>query len=170
PGRLLPTASTTQSMPVSVWFKTSTAAGILLGVTDILPTDCASGCFSETQVPVLWIGSDGHLNGLKTTATAPNSFPPALSFGQAFTSAAAVNNGAWHQAVLVPGQAMYLDGQLVGSGTTSLTLPTGYALLGTGLLAHSTCGNGCSSSGNWSYFNGSMADLSVYHNQLPDEE
>jgi hypothetical protein len=134
-------------MAVSIWFKTSTAAGILLSADDILPKDCSSGCFTGIEVPLLWIGSDGHLDGLKTTATAPNSFPPALSFGQTFASPAAVNNGAWHQAVLIPGQAMYLDGQLVGSGTTSLTLPTGaYALLGTGLLAHSSCGSGCSSS------------------------
>ena len=165
-GRVLPSGTATQSMAVSIWFKTSTAAsGILLGVTDILP-DCGSGCFVYTEVPVLWIGSNGHLNGLKTTATDPNSLLDALSYGQTFVSPAAVNDGAWHQAVLVPGQAMYLDGQLVGTGSTSLTLPTGsYALLGTGLLAHPPCG--CYESASWSYFNGSMADLSIYHNQLP---
>ena len=34
-------------------------------------------------------------------------------------------------------------------------------------MAHSSCGSGCSSSANWQYFNGSLADLSVYQNQLP---
>jgi len=167
-GRVLPSGTATQSMAVSIWFKTSTASGILLGVSSLLPSDCASGCYGSEEVPVLWIGSDGHLDGLKTTTLAQYSFPPIDTYGQAFVSPAAVNDGAWHQAVLIPGQAMYLDGQLVGTGSTPLTLPTGaYALLGGGLLVHNSCGDGCSSSGRWSYFNGSMADLSVYHNQLP---
>ena len=50
------------------------------------------------------------------------------------SSPAAVNNGAWHQAVLVPGQALYLDGARVATGSSSFTLPAGYALLGAGLL------------------------------------
>ena len=85
---------------------------------------------------MLWIGSDGHLDGLKTTGT-PRTASRPLSARPDLRSPAAVNNGAWHQAVLIPGQALYLDGPSVASGTASLTLPTGaYALLGTGLRAH----------------------------------
>ena len=119
-GRVLPSGTATQSMAVSVWFKTTAASGDLLG-RDRHPAEGLLVWRASTQieVPLLWIGSNGHLDGLKTTASAPNSFPPALSFGQTFVSPAAVNNGAWHQAVLIPGQALYLDGQLVASGTTS---------------------------------------------------
>ena len=105
------------------------------------------GCFTQIEVPAALDRQRRSPGGLKTTASAPNSFPPALSFGQTFVSPAAVNNGAWHQAVLIPGQALYLDGQLVGSGTTSLTLPTGDVRAARyGPAAHSSCGSGCSSS------------------------
>jgi len=79
------------------------------------------------------------------------------------TTPSAVNNGAWHQAVLIPGQALYLDGAKVATATAGFTAPSAsaYALLGAGLIP----GNQTSSS--WSYFNGSVADLSFYHNQLP---
>ncbi len=51
------------------------------------------------------------------------------------SSPAAVNDGAWHQAVLVPGQALYLDGGEVASGTSSVGLPAGdYAVLGAGMF------------------------------------
>ena len=68
---------------------------------------------------------------------------------------------SWHQAVLIPGQALYIDGVKVGSATGSFATPAGsYVELGTGIVASG-------STGNWEYFNGSMADFAIYQNQLP---
>ena len=84
------------------------------------------------------------------------------------SSAATVNNGAWHQAVVIPGRALYLDGKLAATGSgQTLTLPApannsqgDLALLGAGLIT-----------GNnpplWNYFSGSMADAAVWQNQVP---
>jgi RHS repeat-associated protein len=137
------TAATT-SLGFSVWFKTSTASGVLLGLTPILPSSCTTGCYDTGAQPLLWITSTGLLEG-----------------AGALTSATAVDNGAWHQAVLIPGQALYIDGKEVASGTGSFTPQAGsYALLGAGEVPNGT-------TGTWEYFNGSLADFAVYQNQLP---
>ncbi len=152
-GRVI-TSGTAQSLAVSVWFKTSTASGVLLGLTSALPPSqsCNPNCFASVATPLLWIAGNGHLDGYGGS-----------SIAAAMTTPAAVNNGAWHQAVLIPGQALYLDGAKVATATAGFTSPStsAYALLGAGLIP----GNQTSSS--WSYFNGSIADLSFYHNQLP---
>jgi RHS repeat-associated protein len=141
--RIVTSAST--SIGLSVWFKTSAANGILIGLASIIPGDCTTLCSDSIATPLLWIGSNGHLDG----------------YGS-LTSSAAVDNGAWHQAVLIPGQALYLDGQKVATGTTSFSAPAGAdALLGTGLVSTNVFG------ASWEYFKGSMADLSVYQDQLP---
>ncbi len=108
-------------------------------------------------MPLLWIGSNGHLNGLLSIGDGINQYA-----ASALTSPAAVNNGAWHQAVLIPGQALYVDGALVASGHTTVTLPSGEAVLGAGIT-----NGGNSETPSWTWFNGSLADLSVYGSQLP---
>jgi hypothetical protein len=85
-----------------------------------------------------------------------------------------VSNGTWHQAVVVPGRTLYLDGKQVATGTgQTLTLPApantvlgDYAMLGTGLL---TSCSGCAAPPNepWEYLNGSMADAAIWQNQIP---
>ena len=165
-GRVLNTATAAGSLAVSIWFKTSAASGALLGLTSALPPqNCGTGCAVSVQVPLLWIGSSGQLQGLKTIGT--DSQSGTIYAATAMSSPAAVNNGAWHQAVLVPGQALYLDGARVATGSSSFTLPAGYALLGASLLPNAGCPGCFGSSPAWSYLNGSMADVSVYHNQLP---
>jgi Flp pilus assembly protein TadD len=77
---------------------------------------------------------------------------------------------AWHQAVLVPGAALYLDGTLVASSTkgyNSQFASASVALLGTGETTACSDVKDTFTSGNWSYFSGSLADLSVYQNELP---
>ena len=162
-GRVVTTAP---SLALSIWFKTTGTSGVLLGATGTLPgqTSCVSAC---ADMPLLWIGSNGHLEGLGSTG---HSVISGTNYtATALSSSAAVNDGAWHQAVLVPGQALYLDGAEVATGTASVTLPAGAAvLLGAGVTAGSQCSNCMSgSSTGWQYFNGSMADLSVYQDQLP---
>ena len=123
---------------------------MLLGLTDSLPgsQNCSPYCIATTATPLLWIGSNGHLQGYGGTT--------------AMSSPTAVNNGAWHQAVVIPGQALYLDGTKVATSTAGFSAPaSAYALLGTGLISQNALYS------SWSFFNGSLADLSVYQNQLP---
>jgi RHS repeat-associated protein len=136
--------SATTSLAFSVWFKTTTASGVLLGETQTLPGTCSTGCSTTGATPILWITSAGKLEG-----------------AGAVTSTAAVDNGEWHQAVLIPGKALYVDGTEVATGSGSFATPAGsYVEMGTGIVA-----NG--STGNWEYFDGSMADFAVYQNELP---
>jgi hypothetical protein len=160
-GRVLPNGTVTTTLGISVWFKTTATSGVLLGDSSVLPgtNPCPFACAAAVAVPLLWIGSNGALNGLGSVGKASQSGNSYAA--TALTSTAAVNDGAWHQAVLVPGKALYLDGALVASGTTTVTLPSGDALLGAGLT------NGNSTSPSWSYFSGALADLSVYQNQVP---
>jgi RHS repeat-associated protein len=168
------TGSTTlSSMAVSLWFKTSSASGVLAGISGTLPGETAcltvtnSKCTTEAAaVPLLWINSSGDLQGLATTTTTS----VLTSEATALSSSSAVDNGAWHQAVLIPGRALYLDGRLVASASDTPVVPapsnpnSGYvATLGTGLGTYCT---NCSPP-LWQYFNGSMADASIYQNQLP---
>ena len=136
--------SSTTSLGFSLWFKTATASGVLLGETETLPGTCSTGCSDTGATPILWITSAGKLEG-----------------AGALTSTAAVDNGSWHQAVLIPGKALYVDGTEVATGSGSFATPAGsYVELGTGIVASG-------STGSWQYFNGSMADFAVYQNQLP---
>jgi len=136
--------SSTTSLGFSVWFNTSTASGVLLGLTSILPGSCTTGCSAVNATPIMWITSTGHLEGAGS-----------------LTSTAVVDDGKWHQAVLIPGQALYIDGTKVASGTTAFVTPAGtYALLGTGIVPSGA-------TGNWEFFNGSLADFAVYQNELP---
>lgn len=136
------TPSTT-SLGFSVWFKTSTASGVLLGLTAFLPGGCTP-CSTTNATPLLWITSTGHLEGEGSLA-----------------STGVVDDGKWHQAVLIPGQALYVDGVKDASATFSFATIAGtYALLGTGLVPSG-------STATWQYFNGSLADFAVYQNQLP---
>jgi RHS repeat-associated protein len=165
-GRVLNGGGTPESLAISVWFKTTATSGVLFGMASALPgvKPCAQLCENTTQVPLLWIGSNGQLEGLDTLGTSiiENNYVDT----SAMSSSSAVNNGAWHQAVLIPGQALYLDGTKVATGTASFTPPAGsYALLGSGLMP-STTGPGVSPP-TWTYFNGSMADVSIYQNDLP---
>lgn len=170
------TGSTTlNSLAVSVWFKTSTASGVLAGVSGVAPGQTAclqvnsnSQCVKEADaVPLLWIDSAGHLDGVSTLTTVAGG----TMMASAMTSAATVTDGAWHQAVVIPGRFLYLDGRQVGAGsgqTLSLPAPVNtslgdYALLGAGLMT------GCVNCDPplWQYFNGSMADAAVWQNQIP---
>ena len=136
--------SSTTSLGFGVWFKTTAASGVLLGETQTLPGTCSTGCSATGATPILWITSAGKLEG-----------------AGALTSTAAVDNGSWHQAVLIPGKALYVDGTEVATGSGSFATPAGsYVELGTGIVASG-------STGSWQYFNGSMADFAVYQNQLP---
>ncbi len=137
------------SLAVSVWFKTTAATGQILAVTPGLPGGSGTG----NLMPLLWV-SGGKLKGF-------GGCPP-LQACTTMSSAGTVNNGAWHQAVLIAGHALYLDGAQVATATGGLTgIPSGPVLLGAG----ATSPDG--SSITWQYYNGALADLSFYQNQMP---
>jgi RHS repeat-associated protein len=161
----LPTslALRTPATSISLWFKTTTADRVLLGWHDDAVN---SGTSTATYVPALYIGTDGKLRGqLGTTAPAP------------ITTATAVNNGQWHQAVLTavggtsPLQTLYLDGVKVGTLARSAAYPrlTGVTV-GAGFLggawptqSHYSTTN---ATGYASYFNGSISDVSLHTRAL----
>jgi RHS repeat-associated protein len=153
-GRVLNGTTSAESLGISVWFKTTKASGVLLGLTSALPAapDCSPNCIATTAAPLLWIGGNGDLQGYGGSLSAP-----------AMSSPKPVDDGAWHQAVLIPGQALYVDGAKVATATGGFSAPSASAdvLLGTGLVPNNQL------SSSWSYFNGSMADVSFYQNQVP---
>ena len=162
-GRVL--SSTGQSLAISVWFKTTSASGVLVGLNSSLPGQevCIFLCYDTDAIPLLWIGSNGDLDGIESISPTITNVYTWMSM----SSSTAVDNGAWHQAVLIPGQALYLDGKLVASASSSLTFPAGYVTLGTGLVTNPEDPGGEGYPPSWTYFDGSMADLSIYQNQLP---
>ncbi|GAA3207085.1 LamG-like jellyroll fold domain-containing protein [Actinocorallia longicatena] len=157
----LPAIDQLQTQPGSVemWFKMqkgSTAGGVLYDQeSDPLPgATQVSGSF----VPALYVGTDGKLHGKLWDANGVNN---------GMISTDLVNDGQWHHAVLAAGttgQAMYLDGDRVG--TTSV--PPIYAASN-----HTYIGAGMSG-GNWpnhptnvlGWFPGSISDVAFYRNQL----
>jgi RHS repeat-associated protein len=155
-GRVL--GSTATSEAISVWFKTSTAGGVLLSADPVLPgSQCVFVCTLAPD-PMLYIGSNGDLESQGCELDACITV---------LSSTTAVDNGSWHQAVLIPGQALYLDGKEVATSSMGLTtIDNPVAMLGAGMVA-STCEEDCGSQYSWSYFNGSLADLSIYQDQLP---
>ena len=147
-GRVL--GGSSSSLAISVWFKTTTASGTLLGLSNGIP-GTTSISYDDGNANLLQIAGNGDLQGYGTCS--------ALGSCTWMSSSTPVNDGAWHQAVVIPGHALYLDGNEVASYTgLSQDLPAAAAVL---------LGTGETSAKQWSYFNGSMADLSIYQNQLP---
>ncbi len=89
---------------LEMWFKTS-ASGVLAAAGSQQTNGAAHG-------PMLYVGTDGRLRGSLGTVTNP------------ITTSGAVNDGAWHHVVLTASgasQALYLDGQKVGTLTGTVT-------------------------------------------------
>jgi RHS repeat-associated protein len=148
-GRVL--GGSVSSLAISVWFKTTTASGVLLGLTAQVP-GASNSLYGNGPVNLLQIASNGDLQGYGSCTTLPASCTW-------MSSSAPVDDGAWHQAVLIPGQALYLDGKQAATFTgSSKALPASAAVL---------LGAGETAAKQFVFFNGSMADLSIYQNQLP---
>ncbi|WP_342748642.1 LamG-like jellyroll fold domain-containing protein, partial [Nonomuraea indica] len=103
-------------LSLELWFKTS-ASGVLAASGAQQTNGAAHG-------PMLYVGTDGRLRGSLGTVNNP------------ITSAGPVNDGAWHHAVLtVSGtdQALYLDGQRVGTLSGSVSAWRQLASVGNGV-------------------------------------
>ena len=90
---------------ISVWFKTTTADGVLASLQKKAVS--AGGTLSTGYNPVLYIGNDGDLYGLLMDSSGQDTV---------LTSGMPVDDGLWHHAVLecLSGgiaQTLYLDGE-----------------------------------------------------------
>lgn len=153
----LPTTlvSGADAQSVSMWFKTTTAGGVLLSNQASAITAAQTGSYT----PELYIGSDGKLRGeFYQGADTP------------VTSAAAVNDGKWHQVVITAAgttQTLYLDGTAVGTlaGTVANT-GLQYQYVGAGYLGgswptepHYSTSN---PTGYATYFTGNISDVAFW--------
>jgi hypothetical protein len=138
---------------IEAWFQTS-SGGVILGYQ----TPDLSGNYG-VGVPLLYVGSDGLLRG---------DFYSQWPLSPA-TSAAAVNDGRWHDVALVADSysgsyTLYLDGQLVGS-TGGLFYDVGASLnqIGTGYTTDGSNGNWPATSGGWYPFAGQIHDVKIWN-------
>jgi RHS repeat-associated protein len=147
---------------VSLWFKTTSTDEVLLS-SSVDPIGNATT--ADTYTPNLYIGQDGYLWGEYNYQDTP------------MESSQPVNDGKWHNVVLAAGsdqQTLYLDGQSVGS--VSGTIGGGYGdgenydYVGAGFLGWEWPDQPNPSSGteigNRTYFNGDIAEVAFYPQQL----
>ncbi|MFE2301571.1 LamG-like jellyroll fold domain-containing protein [Streptomyces sp. NPDC059445] len=163
PSGILPGAG---AESVSMWFKTTTANGVLLGASkDPLSAATTTGNYT----PVLYVGTSGKLYG---------EFYFSGGSTKPVGSATAVTDGKWHHVVLSTAsdsQALYLDDTLVASqtGTAAMSVQTNQ-YVGGGYIggnwpdeSHSST---TSSTGYATYFKGSIAEAAVYRSQLSAQD
>ncbi|WP_307043570.1 LamG-like jellyroll fold domain-containing protein [Streptomyces achromogenes] len=146
----------------SMWFKTTTAGGVLLGASK---DPLSAGTTTTSYTPVLYVGTSGKLHG---------EFYFSGGSTKPLVSAAAVTDGKWHQVVLstsATSQSVYLDGALVGAqtGTAAMTGQP-YTYVGAGFNggnwpdeAHTSS---TSNTGYATRFKGSIAEVALFRSQL----
>lgn len=144
--------STATKPKISLWFRTTTANGVLVG----LSSSTLSQSSSANYDPVLYVGTDGHLYGEWWNGQSPAS--PAVSATQ-------VDDGVWHHVVLTASsssQTLFLDNQtgVTISGSVDISGQGGNLYFGAGFTG-----------GNWpsepnykqtnapDYFNGDIASI-----------
>lgn len=151
PAGTIPSAATTPK--ISVYFRTTTADGVLVGISG---SALSPGGTASSYDPVLYVGTDGRLYGEWWNGQSPAS--PAVS-------ATVVDDGLWHHAVLTgyaDHQTLYLDNQpgVTISGSIDISGQGSHLYFGAGYTG-----------GNWpaephfkqtnapDYFNGDIAAI-----------
>ena len=155
---------------ISLWFKTSTAGGVLLGTSE---SAISAGTTSDGYTPLLYVGNDGKLHGTfwGSEGTA------------AMASSATVDNGGWHLVTLTASstadsagnyQYLYLDGKEIASSASdpeATSVPETY--VGAGFIGgtwpdedHSSS---TSNTGTAQYFDGEISDVAVYRSALSSQ-
>ncbi|MDF3301636.1 LamG-like jellyroll fold domain-containing protein [Streptomyces tropicalis] len=149
----------------SMWFKTSTAGGVLLGAS----RDPLGATTATAFTPVLYVGTSGKLYG---------EFYFSGGSTKPLGSSASVADGKWHHVVLsssASSQSLYLDGTLVGtqSGAPAMVNQP-YTYVGAGFNggnwpdeAHNSS---TSNTGYAMYFKGSISDVALFRSQLTDAD
>ncbi|MEU3791755.1 LamG-like jellyroll fold domain-containing protein [Streptomyces fructofermentans] len=139
---------------IEMWFKTSTASGVLVGFQDEELGDKPS-----SYRPVLNIDGAGKLRGEFRRVGVSGASGP-------ITSPHSVVDNAWHHAVLTAsatGQTLYLDGVAVGSINGAVSDQSrDYAYLGAGYASDSWMGL---STGEYR-FKGQMDEVAFYGHTL----
>lgn len=145
---------------VELWFKVAAnqGGGPLIGYQDT-----AVDTTPATGVPLLYVGSDGHVRGqFKTTATTPKPMDGGND----------LRDGAWHHVVLsvtADVQTLYVDGAAKG------TKPATDGALDHSLLTFDQAGAGWATTpASWPgwgstakrYFSGSLDEVAVYGHSL----
>jgi hypothetical protein len=148
----------TSTLSFSMWFKTSTAGGVLLSTGNSDPGVTNSGTIHSR--PILYVGTDGLLYGQFWTGQAGD-----------MVSAKAVDDGQWHHVVITGNgatQSLYLDGQLVGAVGGTIQNLDPLEFLGAGYINADGWVNAPPQ--GWNYFNGEISDAEFYSYALnPDE-
>ena len=138
------------TLSISLWFRTKGANVPIIGQSDASPATAAT-----SYTPPLSVTSGGFLRGEFWTGTVTG-----------ITSSTAVNDGAWHHAVLVGSastQSLYLDNTLVGSRSGTIAQSWwAYTTLG----AAYDDGNRFASGTGWKYFSGDIDEVRVYSRAL----
>jgi hypothetical protein len=138
---------------LTAWFRAA-APGVILGCQRSPALDVPA----TESLPILYVDREGRLAG----QLAPHT-------GNVVASAGPVNDGAWHQAALVLGagaQALYVDGELVGS----LPGPPVPAAAGACQIGAGDATGWPSAEPGWTRFRGTVADISVTRRARSAEE
>ncbi|MFD7320992.1 LamG-like jellyroll fold domain-containing protein [Streptomyces sp. NPDC059875] len=145
---------------VSLWFKTTTAGGVLFYYGDKPLSDPNPVANTTKNTPAVYVGMDGKLRGCLAMS------PGCMS---TITSTATVTDGQWHNAVLTgvaSSQTLYLDGVSQGSLTGTINdWVQPYISLGAGVNT-----NGWPSmnpNDKLGHFSGQMAEVAIYAEPLP---
>lgn len=142
-----------QYLSIGMWFKTSTAGGILF---DEENQPFGSSTTPTNATPSLYVGTDGKLHGQWYVG----------SISQVVSSAT-VTNGAWHLAVLSGAgntQTLYLDGVAQGSVSGTINnLAQSYTYVGGG---YSSAAWPQQPAAGWNHFTGSIADVFSFSRPL----
>ncbi|MGW0924937.1 LamG-like jellyroll fold domain-containing protein [Streptomyces sp. NPDC002755] len=147
------TLKTSAFPTIEVWFKTTTAAGVLVSFQN-----ADVGEKPTTALPVLNVDGAGKLRGRFYLSGGASAVP--------ITSPQAVTDGAWHHAVLTAAantQSLYLDGVKLGSISGVIAEQSReYAFLGAGYAN----GGWMDMAAAWYPFTGQMDEVAFYDHTL----
>ncbi|WP_329365019.1 LamG-like jellyroll fold domain-containing protein [Streptomyces sp. NBC_01483] len=151
--------ATPSYMTVSLWFKTTTAGGVLFYYGDKPLSDSNPVANTTKNTPAVYVGTDGKLRGC--LAMSPTCSPTVVS-------GATVTDGQWHNAVLTgqaTGQTLYLDG--VSQGSLSGTIndwEQPYISLGAGVNTQGW--PAMNPNDQLGHYTGQMAEAAIYSEPL----
>ncbi|WP_251067262.1 LamG-like jellyroll fold domain-containing protein [Streptomyces sp. ISL-36] len=147
---------------VSLWFKTTTAGGVLFYYGDKPLSDPNPVANTTKNTPAVYVGMDGKLRGCLAMS------PGCMS---TITSAATVTDGQWHNAVLTGmanTQTLYLDGVSQGSlaGTINDWVQP-YISLGAGVNTDGW--PSMNPNDQLGHFTGQMAEVAIFSEPLAQD-
>ncbi|WP_328725465.1 LamG-like jellyroll fold domain-containing protein [Streptomyces sp. NBC_00259] len=151
--------ATPSYMTVSLWFKTTTAGGVLFYYGDKPLSDTDPVANTTKNTPAVYVGTDGKLRGC--LAMSPGCMTT-------ITSSASVTDGQWHNAVLTGvanSQTLYLDGVSQGSlaGTVN-DWEQPYISLGAGVNTDGW--PAMNANDKLGHYTGQMAEVAIYSEPL----